>query len=117
MPTYEYRCKSCGHGFDIVQAFTDDPLTECPECGGALKKVFGNVGITFKGSGFYKTDSRSSSSSGGGSSASSTSSGTDSGGSSSSTTTSSDSSSSSSSSSSDGGSSSSSSPATSGTSS
>ena len=60
MPTYEYRCKSCGHQFDIVQAFTDDALTECPACGeAALKKVFGNVGITFKGSGFYKTDSRS----------------------------------------------------------
>lgn len=60
MPTYEYRCKSCGHQFDIVQAFTDDALTDCPACGAAaLKKVFGNVGITFKGSGFYKTDSRS----------------------------------------------------------
>ncbi|MEZ5138422.1 MAG: FmdB family zinc ribbon protein [Acidimicrobiales bacterium] len=60
MPTYEYKCKSCGHTFDIVQAFTDDALTECPSCGEqALKKVFGNVGITFKGSGFYKTDSRS----------------------------------------------------------
>jgi putative FmdB family regulatory protein len=59
MPTYEYRCKDCDHGFDAVQAFTDDSLTESPECGGRLKKVFGNVGITFKGSGFYKTDSRS----------------------------------------------------------
>jgi putative FmdB family regulatory protein len=60
MPTYEYKCKSCGHQFDIVQAFTDDALTECPSCHEAtLKKVFGNVGITFKGSGFYKTDSRS----------------------------------------------------------
>jgi putative FmdB family regulatory protein len=60
MPTYEYRCKSCGHQFDIVQAFTDDALTECPSCHeAALKKVFGNVGITFKGGGFYKTDSRS----------------------------------------------------------
>lgn len=60
MPTYEYRCKSCGHQFDIVQSFSDDALTECPSCGEAtLKKVFGNVGITFKGSGFYKTDSRS----------------------------------------------------------
>ena len=60
MPTYEYKCKSCGHTFDIVQAFSDDALTECPSCGEqALKKVFGNVGITFKGSGFYKTDSRS----------------------------------------------------------
>jgi putative FmdB family regulatory protein len=60
MPTYEYRCKSCSHQFDIVQSFQDDALTVCPDCGEAtLKKVFGNVGITFKGSGFYKTDSRS----------------------------------------------------------
>ncbi len=63
MPTYEYRCKDCDHRFEIQQSFTDDALTSCPECGGALKKVFGNVGITFKGSGFYKTDSRSGSSS------------------------------------------------------
>ena len=59
MPTYEYACKSCGHRFEINQRFTDDPLTECPQCEGPLRKVFGNVGITFKGSGFYKTDSRS----------------------------------------------------------
>ena len=59
MPTYEYRCADCGHTFDAVQAFTDDALTECPECGGRLKKVFGNVGIAFKGSGFYRNDSRS----------------------------------------------------------
>ena len=58
MPTYEYRCKDCGHTFDAYQSFTDDALTECPECKGALKKLFGNVGISFKGSGFYKTDSR-----------------------------------------------------------
>jgi len=64
MPTYEYRCKSCNHQFDAVQSFTDQALTECPECGGALKKVFGSVGITFKGSGFYKTDSRAGGSSG-----------------------------------------------------
>ncbi len=57
MPTYEYRCADCGHTFDIVQAFTDDSLTVCPECGGRLKKVFGNVGISFKGSGFYVNDS------------------------------------------------------------
>ena len=64
MPTYEYRCKTCDHGFDIVQSFSDDALTTCPECGQeTLKKVFGNVGIAFKGSGFYKTDSRSGSSS------------------------------------------------------
>ena len=62
MPTYEYRCKECGNELEVVQAFTDDPLTECPVCHGALRKVFGNIGITFKGSGFYKTDSRSKSS-------------------------------------------------------
>ena len=61
MPTYEYACKSCGKHLEVVQSFTDDPLTECPSCQGALRKVFGSVGITFKGSGFYKTDSRSSS--------------------------------------------------------
>src|SRR3954454_12073016 len=61
MPTYEYRCKECGEELEVVQAFTDDPLTECPACGGPLRKVFGNIGITFKGSGFYKTDSRSAS--------------------------------------------------------
>ena len=75
MPTYEYRCKDCGHQFDAVQSFTDDALTECPSCGGPLKKVFGNVGIAFKGSGFYKTDSRSGSSSSSTSSTSSSSSG------------------------------------------
>jgi putative FmdB family regulatory protein len=63
MPTYEYLCKKCAHNFEIVQSFSDDPLTKCPECKGALRKVFGNVGITFKGSGFYKTDSKGSSSS------------------------------------------------------
>jgi putative FmdB family regulatory protein len=56
MPTYEYRCKACQHEFEIVQAFSDDALSECPVCHGALRKVFGNVGISFKGSGFYKTD-------------------------------------------------------------
>jgi putative FmdB family regulatory protein len=64
VPTYEYRCKDCDHEFEVVQAFSDSALTECPSCGGALRKVFGNVGITFKGSGFYKTDSRSGSSNG-----------------------------------------------------
>src|SRR5438445_13640831 len=64
MPTYEYRCKDCGEHLEVVQAFTDDPLTECPACGGPLRKVFGNIGITFKGSGFYKTDSRAKSSAG-----------------------------------------------------
>ena len=62
MPTYEYACKACGHRLDAVQSFTDDPLTECPDCGGALRKVYGAVGIAFKGSGFYKTDSRASTS-------------------------------------------------------
>ena len=56
MPTYDYRCRDCGHEFEAVQAFSDDALTECPECGGSLRKVFGNIGVTFKGSGFYKTD-------------------------------------------------------------
>ena len=61
MPTYEYACKSCGSKLEVVQSFSDEPLTECPSCSGPLRKVFGSVGITFKGSGFYKTDSRSSS--------------------------------------------------------
>ena len=59
MPTYEYACKSCGEHLEVVQSFKDDALTECPNCRGSLKKVFGNIGIVFKGSGFYKTDSRS----------------------------------------------------------
>jgi putative FmdB family regulatory protein len=58
MPTYEYACKSCGEHLEVVQSFRDDALTECPACGGKLRKVFGNIGIAFKGSGFYKTDSR-----------------------------------------------------------
>jgi putative FmdB family regulatory protein len=58
MPTYEYACKSCGERLEVQQRFSDDPLTECPACKGELRKVFGNVGIAFKGSGFYKTDSR-----------------------------------------------------------
>ena len=62
MPTYEYRCRECGDQLEAVQAFTDAPLTECPNCGGALRKVFGSVGIAFKGSGFYRNDSRSGSS-------------------------------------------------------
>ena len=61
MPTYEYACKSCGEHLEVVQSFKDDPLTTCAVCGGALRKVFGSIGIAFKGSGFYKTDSRSSS--------------------------------------------------------
>ncbi len=59
MPTYEYRCDQCARNFDVVQSFQDDPLTECPTCGNPVRKVFGSVGIVFKGSGFYKTDSRS----------------------------------------------------------
>ena len=62
MPTYEYACKSCGEQIEAVQSFRDDPLTTCPRCEGPLRKVFGNIGISFKGSGFYKNDSRSSSS-------------------------------------------------------
>jgi putative FmdB family regulatory protein len=58
MPTYEYACRSCGQHVDVAQSFTDAPLTTCPHCGGELRKVFGNVGIVLKGSGFYKTDSR-----------------------------------------------------------
>ena len=58
MPTYEYRCRNCGEPLEVVQSFTDDPLTECPACGGELRKVFQSVGIAFKGSGFYRTDSR-----------------------------------------------------------
>ena len=62
MPTYEYACKACGEHLEVVQSFKDDPLTTCPNCSGELRKVFGSIGIAFKGSGFYKTDSRSSSS-------------------------------------------------------
>ena len=61
MPTYQYRCTDCGEPLEVVQSFTDDPLTECPSCSGQLRKVFSSVGIVFKGSGFYRTDSRSSS--------------------------------------------------------
>ena len=58
MPTYEYACKACGDHLEVVQSFKDDPLTECPKCSGELRKVFAPIGIAFKGSGFYKTDSR-----------------------------------------------------------
>ena len=58
LPTYEYHCDTCDKNFDVVQSFQDDPLTTCPTCGSPVRKVFGNVGIVFKGSGFYKTDSR-----------------------------------------------------------
>lgn len=58
MPTYSYACTECDNRFDIVQSFTDDSLTVCPECSGKLRKLFNNVGIVFKGSGFYRNDSR-----------------------------------------------------------
>lgn len=58
MPTYQYRCTSCGHDLEAVQKFSDASLTECPNCGGPLRKVFNAVGVVFKGSGFYRTDSR-----------------------------------------------------------
>ncbi len=81
MPTYAYACKQCGHRFDAVQSFADPALTECPECSGPLRKEYGSIGVTFNGSGFYRTDSRagskpagSESSGGGGSDSSSTSS-------------------------------------------
>lgn len=59
MPTYEYRCTECGEELEVVQSFSDDPLTVCPTCSGKLRKLFSPVGVVFKGSGFYKTDSRS----------------------------------------------------------
>ncbi|MCB0911460.1 MAG: zinc ribbon domain-containing protein [Propionibacteriaceae bacterium] len=59
MPTYQYRCTSCDTELEAVQKFTDDPLTDCPECDGNLRKVFNAVGVVFKGSGFYATDNRS----------------------------------------------------------
>ena len=58
MPTYAYACKECGHRFDAVQSFADPTLTECPVCGGVLRKEYGSIGVTFNGSGFYRTDSR-----------------------------------------------------------
>ena len=63
MPTYQYACTECGEQLEVVQKFSDEPLTVCPACQGRLRKVFSAVGVVFKGSGFYKTDSRSSSSS------------------------------------------------------
>ncbi|MGB3375538.1 MAG: FmdB family zinc ribbon protein [Microbacterium sp.] len=58
MPTYAYACTACDHRFDAVQSFSEDSLTICPECGGSLRKQYGTVGVTFNGSGFYRTDSR-----------------------------------------------------------
>ncbi|MBV1849211.1 FmdB family transcriptional regulator [Catellatospora sp. NEAU-YM18] len=72
MPTYQYACTACGHQLEAVQSFADEPLTQCPTCEGTLRKLFSSVGVVFKGSGFYRTDSRGGSSgspaSGGGSS-------------------------------------------------
>ena len=61
MPTYQYACTECAHAFEQFQSFSDDALIECPECTGRLRKLFNAVGVVFKGSGFYRTDSRSSS--------------------------------------------------------
>jgi len=58
VPTYQYACTECSHAFEQFQSFSDDALTECPECGGRLRKLFNAVGVVFKGSGFYRTDSR-----------------------------------------------------------
>jgi len=65
MPTYSYKCTQCEHAFDAVQSIADAALTVCPNCGGTLRKVFGLTGVTFNGTGFYRTDSRSSGGSGG----------------------------------------------------
>jgi len=64
VPTYQYACTECAHAFEQVQTFSDDALTTCPECSGRLRKVFNAVGVVFKGSGFYRTDSRSGATSG-----------------------------------------------------
>ena len=58
MPTYQYSCTECGHAFEQFQSFSEDSLTVCPECNGRLRKLFNAVGVVFKGSGFYRTDSR-----------------------------------------------------------
>ncbi|QFZ16619.1 FmdB family zinc ribbon protein [Saccharothrix syringae] len=63
MPTYQYACTECDHRFEAVQSFSDSALTECPQCSGRLRKLYGAVGVVFKGSGFYRTDSRAGSSS------------------------------------------------------
>lgn len=117
MPTYQYACTSCGHQLEAVQSFADEPLTECPACEGKLRKIFSSVGIVFKGSGFYRTDSRNTPSESGGKESGGKESGANGsaakkeGGDSSKTSSSSSASSSSSSSASSSGSSSSSSPA------
>jgi putative FmdB family regulatory protein len=58
VPTYQYACTACGHQLEAVQSFADEPLVECPACEGRLRKLFSSVGVVFKGSGFYRTDSR-----------------------------------------------------------
>ena len=99
MPTYSYACTECGNRFDAVQAFSDDALTTCEKCSGRLRKLFGSVGVVFKGSGFYRNDSRESAKSSSNGSAKSSSSSTSEGSSSSDTSSSSEKSSSSNSSS------------------
>ncbi|WP_460772125.1 FmdB family zinc ribbon protein [Microbacterium sp. GXF7504] len=74
MPTYAYACKQCAHRFETVQSFSEPALTECPECKGTLRKEYGSIGVTFNGSGFYRTDSRGGSAGGGASSESASSS-------------------------------------------
>ena len=101
MPTYQYACTECGHSFEQFQSFSEDALTVCPECDGKLRKLFNAVGVVFKGSGFYRTDSRRTSSSSAPAATTASSSGSDSGTSSATSSTSSSTSSSSSSSSSD----------------
>jgi putative FmdB family regulatory protein len=71
VPTYSYACTECDNRFDAVQAFSDDALTTCPQCSGRLRKLFGKVGVVFKGSGFYRNDSRDASKSSSGSTTSS----------------------------------------------
>ena len=83
MPTYSYRCRDCDVAFDIQQSFDEDSLTDCPQCGGGLRKLFNTVGVVFKGSGFYRTDSRAGAGSSGGTGSSGNSSGGSSSGSSS----------------------------------
>lgn len=94
MPVYAYKCKSCGHQLEVRQSFSDAPLSECPQCGGELRKQFNSVGVVFKGTGFYRNDSRASSSSSSASSSESSTSGTSSSSSASSSSASSSSSSS-----------------------
>jgi putative FmdB family regulatory protein len=77
VPTYQYACTECGHAFEQFQSFSEDSLTECPACSGRLRKVFSAAGVVFKGSGFYRTDSRSSSGSGSSSTAAASSAGSD----------------------------------------